>query len=54
MSRHGKAVNGCFMDGSARNVKLPKLWELTWSRNYDPATGVGYLNAFASQSGWMR
>ena len=54
MGRHGKAVNGCFMDGSARTVKLPKLWDLRWSQNYDPATGVGYLTAFASQTGWMK
>jgi len=46
MSRHGKAVNACFMDGSARAVKLPKLWELYWSRNYDPSIGAQYLNAF--------
>jgi prepilin-type N-terminal cleavage/methylation domain-containing protein/prepilin-type processing-associated H-X9-DG protein len=54
MSRHGKAINACFMDGSARTVKLPKLWELTWSKNYEPGTGVGYLTAFASQTGWMK
>jgi prepilin-type N-terminal cleavage/methylation domain-containing protein/prepilin-type processing-associated H-X9-DG protein len=53
MSRHGKAVNSCFMDGSARTVRLPKLWELRWSRNYDPATGAQYLTAFASQAAWM-
>ena len=53
MSRHGKAVNACFMDGSARTVKLPKLWELTWSRNYQPATGVQYLNAYKAQAAWI-
>jgi prepilin-type N-terminal cleavage/methylation domain-containing protein/prepilin-type processing-associated H-X9-DG protein len=53
MSRHGKAVNACFMDGSARTVKLPELWELTWSRNYQPAVGVQYLNAYATQAAWI-
>jgi prepilin-type N-terminal cleavage/methylation domain-containing protein/prepilin-type processing-associated H-X9-DG protein len=46
MSRHGKAVNACFMDGSARAVKLPKLWELYWSQNYDPSIGAQFLNAY--------
>ena len=54
MSRHGKAVNSCFMDGSARAVKLPKLWELYWSRNYDPTTGAQYLNAYKnSTAAWI-
>jgi prepilin-type N-terminal cleavage/methylation domain-containing protein len=53
MARHGKAVTSCFMDGSARIVKLPRLWELTWSRNYDPATGSQYLTSFANQAAWM-
>jgi len=53
MARHGKAINACFMDGSARTVKLPKLWELRWSRNYDPAVGVQYLNANAATASWI-
>lgn len=56
MARHGKAVNGCFVDGSARSVKLPKLWELSWSKNYDPYAATGgtqYLKAFASQAAWI-
>jgi prepilin-type N-terminal cleavage/methylation domain-containing protein/prepilin-type processing-associated H-X9-DG protein len=54
MSRHGKAVNACFMDGSARVVKLPQLWELYWSRNYDPSVGVQYRDAFKnSTAAWI-
>jgi prepilin-type N-terminal cleavage/methylation domain-containing protein/prepilin-type processing-associated H-X9-DG protein len=54
MSRHGKAVNACFMDGSARAVRLPKLWELYWSRNYDPSVGSQYLNAYKnSTAAWI-
>ena len=54
MSRHGKTVNACLMDGSARAVKLPKLWELYWSQNYDPSVGVQYLSAYRnSTAAWM-
>jgi prepilin-type N-terminal cleavage/methylation domain-containing protein len=54
MSRHGKAINSCFMDGSARVVRLPKLWELYWSRNYEPSVGAQYLNAYRNSSGgWI-
>jgi prepilin-type N-terminal cleavage/methylation domain-containing protein len=50
MSRHGKAINSCFMDGSAGTVRLPKLWEFYWSRNYDPTVGAQYLNAYKNSS----
>ena len=54
MSRHGKAVNACFTDGSARAVKLPQLWELYWSRNYNPGTGAQFLDAYRNRTaGWM-
>jgi hypothetical protein len=54
MSRHGKAVNACFRDGSARNVRLPKLRESSWSRNYDPTVGAQYLNAYWNTTGaWI-
>jgi prepilin-type N-terminal cleavage/methylation domain-containing protein len=53
MARHGKKVALCFMDGSARTVKLPALWGLRWSRNYDPAVGAQYLSAYAGAAGWM-
>jgi prepilin-type N-terminal cleavage/methylation domain-containing protein/prepilin-type processing-associated H-X9-DG protein len=54
MSRHGKAINACFMDGSARTVRLPKLWELNWSRNYDPTVGAQYLNAYkTTTAAWI-
>jgi prepilin-type N-terminal cleavage/methylation domain-containing protein/prepilin-type processing-associated H-X9-DG protein len=43
MKRHGKGINLCFFDGSARNIKAYQLYELRWSRNYDPDYGVRYL-----------
>jgi prepilin-type N-terminal cleavage/methylation domain-containing protein/prepilin-type processing-associated H-X9-DG protein len=43
MKRHGKGINLCFVDGSARNVKAYQLYELRWSRNYDPDYGARYL-----------
>jgi prepilin-type N-terminal cleavage/methylation domain-containing protein/prepilin-type processing-associated H-X9-DG protein len=43
MKRHGKGINMCFFDGSARNIKAAQLYELRWSRNYDPEYGARYL-----------
>jgi len=37
MTRHSKGINMCFVDGSARYVKLPELYRLYWSRNYNPS-----------------
>jgi len=35
MNRHTGAVNGAFLDFSARKVPLKELWDLWWHRNYD-------------------
>lgn len=43
MKRHDKGVNGCFFDGSVRRVRAAELWELKWSRNYDPRYGADFL-----------
>jgi len=43
MKRHGKGVNACFFDGSVRRVRASELWELKWSRNYDPRYGADFL-----------
>jgi prepilin-type processing-associated H-X9-DG protein len=32
--RHYGAVNGVFLDGSARKVGLKELWNLNWHRDY--------------------
>ena len=34
MSRHGRAVNASFADGSARTVPLRELWRLPWHRDW--------------------
>jgi len=36
VSRHGPAVNGVFLDASARKIPLPDLWTLKWHRNTVP------------------
>ncbi|MBN2505724.1 MAG: hypothetical protein JXQ71_03410 [Verrucomicrobia bacterium] len=37
-----------FFDGSARYVAGPELWELQWSRNYNPAYGAGFIRGQAA------
>jgi len=53
MIRHSKGVQHGFFDGSARYVKASRLYDLYWSRNYDPnsATVNGYKN---SMPAWMQ
>ena len=47
MGRHGKGVNMCFADGSARFTRGKSLWTLRWSQNYDPAYGAAYVAPLA-------
>jgi len=37
MNRHDEAINGLFLDWSARKVGLKELWMLRWSLLYDTA-----------------
>jgi prepilin-type N-terminal cleavage/methylation domain-containing protein/prepilin-type processing-associated H-X9-DG protein len=34
IARHGKAINVCFADGSARRVELPETYQLMWKKNW--------------------
>jgi prepilin-type N-terminal cleavage/methylation domain-containing protein/prepilin-type processing-associated H-X9-DG protein len=43
MKRHGKGVNMTFFDGSTRQVPAYELYELKWSRSYDPNYGARHL-----------
>ena len=36
VDRHDYAINVGFMDGSARNVRLPDLWKLRWHKTMEP------------------
>lgn len=36
IARHGRAVNVCMADGSARLVPLDDLYQLTWTVNWSP------------------
>lgn len=38
VNRHNGAVNGAFMDWSARKIGLKELWTLKWHRNYNNAS----------------
>ena len=35
LQRHNNATQGCFLDGSARKIPLPTLWNLRWQRQFD-------------------
>ena len=39
IARHGRAINICFADGSARTVPLEDLYMLTWSKNVNKGQG---------------
>ncbi len=39
--RHDFAINVAFLDGNARNVKLPDLWQYKWHRTFEPTTPAG-------------
>ena len=36
LQRHGKGINLAFLDGGARNLPVPRLWQLTWHRKFKP------------------
>jgi len=46
MNRHDMAVNGVFLDMSAKRIKLKDLWGLKWHRQYET------LNAGPSDDDW--
>ena len=54
IDRHGGAVNIWFLDGSARRVRLPELWDLKWHRQFEPQDYT--KDDFIDQNGrrWLR
>jgi len=36
VNRHNGAINGAFLDFSARKIGLKELWEVDWHRNWNP------------------
>jgi prepilin-type N-terminal cleavage/methylation domain-containing protein/prepilin-type processing-associated H-X9-DG protein len=52
MKRHGSGVNISFVDGSVRNVRASQMYQLRWSRNYDPNSPT-VRNAIIGMPGWM-
>jgi prepilin-type N-terminal cleavage/methylation domain-containing protein/prepilin-type processing-associated H-X9-DG protein len=37
INRHNKRINGLFLDGSVREVRLKELWTLKWCPNFNTA-----------------
>lgn len=55
INRHNGAVNGLFMDWSARKIGLKELWALKWHRNFNtagPWTNAGGVT-WADWPRWM-
>jgi prepilin-type processing-associated H-X9-DG protein len=52
MTRHGKGIIMSFVDGSSHNVPANQLYQLYWSRNYDPGS-ITVQAKNASIPGWM-
>jgi prepilin-type processing-associated H-X9-DG protein len=56
INRHNGAVNGLFMDWSARKVGLKELWTLKWHRDFDtegPWTKAGGVQSLDWPE-WMK
>jgi len=53
MTRHSKGVNHCFFDGSASYVRVSKLYDEYWSKNYDPNSSY-VVNKRNSMPAWMK
>jgi hypothetical protein len=51
--RHYGAINGLFLDFSARKIGLKELWLLKWSRTYDLAQARANEPDWTIGTGWM-
>jgi hypothetical protein len=51
--RHYGAINGLFMDFSARKIGLKELWLLKWHRSYDLAQARANEPDWTIGTGWM-
>jgi len=51
--RHYGAINGLFMDFSARKIGLKQLWLLKWHRNYDLVQARANEPDWTIGTGWM-
>lgn len=52
MTRHNKAINAVFFDGSGRRVNLRDLWSLKWHKQFN--TNNDYTNGTKTFPDWMR
>jgi hypothetical protein len=53
INRHYGAINGLFMDFSARKIGLKELWLLKWHRSYDLAQARANEPDWTIGTGWM-
>jgi hypothetical protein len=53
INRHEGSINSAFLDASARKVPLKCLWELKWSRAFDPDQGPTEEEFNSAGNGWM-
>lgn len=51
MDRHGGGVNVLFLDGSAKKVRVRKLWGLLWHEGYDQRRAERFDESFWPE--WM-
>jgi len=51
--RHYGAINGLFLDFSARKIGLKELWLLKWSRNYNVSRASENEPDWTIGTGWM-
>jgi len=56
MTRHGRHVNGLFLDWSVRRIDLKELWTLKWYAEYDTAGPWTKAGGMLPEDwpGWMR
>jgi prepilin-type processing-associated H-X9-DG protein len=40
LDRHGRAIQVSFVDGSARRLKLERLWDLQWHQGFQRTNNV--------------
>ena len=52
INRHNYAINGVFVDFSARRIGLKELWKLKWNRKYD--INEGPVEGEEPPAGWPK
>jgi len=55
VNRHNAAVNGVFLDLSARKIGLKELWKIWWQKDWNPNNDPppDFCTPTATYNGWM-